>query len=204
MTIGIVIAFILGGIGWTFAEYSIHNWVMHGGKGKNEFSRQHLAHHADPNYFAPLYEKYAAEALVTSALAGLGIYFAGWAQGISFTIGFSAVYHFYEFLHQRLHTHPPRGPVGRFLRQHHMIHHFAAPTKNHGVTFPFWDILFGTYVPPKKIVLPARHAMVWMTDPKTGKILPEFAVDYSLRKTAVSVRQKELDRESAFANIALV
>jgi sterol desaturase/sphingolipid hydroxylase (fatty acid hydroxylase superfamily) len=196
-------AFALGGLGWTFAEYAIHNWVMHGGKGRNEFSRQHLNHHADPNYFAPLWEKYISEVVVTGALLGLSSWVCGWKLGLAFTGGFSTVYHSYEILHRRLHTHPPRGPIGRFLRRHHMTHHFVAPTKNHGVSFHLWDLLFGTYQAPKKITLPSRHAMTWLIDPATGDVRAEFAGDYALRRTTVSGRQKELDREAAFSNQAL-
>lgn len=178
----IAAAFLLGGLGWTFAEYAIHNWVMHGGKGKNEFSRRHFQHHADPGDFAPLWEKTAVEIFVVSILAGLGSLAAGWAAGCSFAAGFSAAYHFYEALHQRLHTRAPRGPIGRFLRRHHMTHHFVAPTMNHGVTVPFWDLLLGTYLPAKKISVPARHAMTWLVDPATNAVRPEFAADYELHR----------------------
>lgn len=204
MTWGIFIAFSLGAIGWTFAEYAIHNWVMHCGKGKNEFSRQHLNHHADPNFFAPLWEKYATEAIVVSALAGIGVFLAGWPLGLAFAAGFSICYHAYESLHQGLHTRPPRGPIGRFLRRHHMTHHFVAPMKNQSVSLPIWDVLFGSRLAPKKIVIPARHAMSWLVDPESGEIREEYSSDYGIRKTTLSGRQKELDHDAAFSNQALV
>jgi hypothetical protein len=197
-------AFALGGLGWTFAEYAIHNWVMHGGKGRNEFSRQHLDHHADPNFFSPFWDKRAAEALVVSAMTALGWLLAGPASALSFSAGFLAFYHGYEVLHRRIHTHPPTGPVGRFLRRHHMTHHFVAPTKNHGVSFPLWDLVFGTYrEAPRLLVLPARHAPCWVGDPRTGDILPEFAADYALRGGDGGPAQKAADREAAYSNLAV-
>ena len=41
----IVTAVIVGMFSWSFAEYGIHNWVGHLGRGKNPFSREHLRHH---------------------------------------------------------------------------------------------------------------------------------------------------------------
>lgn len=202
---GMAAAFVLGGLGWTFAEYAIHNWVMHGGKGRNEFSRQHLDHHADPNFFSPLWDKTVTEVVVVAALALVGSWLAGTALGLSFAAGFVAVYHGYEVLHRRIHSHPPTGPVGRFLRRHHMAHHFLAPTKNHGVTFPLWDKVFGTYRPaPEILVLPARHAPRWLKDPRTGAVLPEFAADYALRGGDGGPAQKAADRAAAYSNLAVV
>lgn len=203
MSWGMLAAFGLGGLGWTFAEYAIHHWVMHLGKGKTEFSRQHLSHHADPNLFAPLWEKVATEVVVVAGLAALGSWLAGWRLGLSFAAGFLAVYHGYEVLHKRLHTHPPRGPIGRFLRRHHMTHHFVSPTRNHGVTIPLWDLVFGTFTPARRITVPARHAMPWLLDPATGEVKAEYAADYGVRRSPVSARQAELDRERAFSNLAL-
>ncbi|TBR18937.1 hypothetical protein EPO15_14815 [bacterium] len=204
MSWGLLLSFGLGGVGWTFAEYSIHNWVMHGGGGRNEFSRQHLDHHADPNFFSPIWGKYLTEALVVSAMLGLGTWLAGFAPALSFAAGFVVVYHSYEALHQRLHTHPPKGPVGRFLRRHHMTHHFVAPTKNHGVTFPLWDLAFGSYrKAPERIVIPARHAPRWLFGP-AGGVRPEFAGDYGLRGGAVTAAQQAADRQAAYSNLAVV
>lgn len=204
MTWGMAAGFALGGLGWTFAEYAIHNWVMHGGKGRNEFSRQHLDHHADPNFFSPLWDKTVTEAAVVAALALLGSWLAGTAVGLSFAAGFAAVYHGYEILHRRIHSHPPTGPVGRFLRRHHMTHHFLAPTKNHGVSFPVWDLVFRTYRPaPAVVVLPARHAPLWVRDGRGG-VRPEFAADYALRGGDGGPAQKAADRAAAYSNLAVV
>jgi hypothetical protein len=197
-------AFGLGGLGWTFTEYALHNWVMHGGKGKNEFSRQHLDHHADPNFFSPIWDKRATEAVVVTAMTALGWFLAGPRLALSFTAGFLAAYHGYEILHRRIHTHAPAGPVGRFLRRHHLTHHIVAPTKNHGVSFPLWDLVFGTYrEAPRLLVLPGRHAPRWLKDPRTGDILPEFAADYALRGGDGGPAQKAADREAAYANLVV-
>jgi sterol desaturase/sphingolipid hydroxylase (fatty acid hydroxylase superfamily) len=32
----------------------------------------------------------------------------------------------------------------RWLRRHHLQHHYAAPDQNFGVSSPLWDIIFRT------------------------------------------------------------
>jgi sterol desaturase/sphingolipid hydroxylase (fatty acid hydroxylase superfamily) len=36
------------------------------------------------------------------------------------------------------------GRIGRFLRQHHMAHHYTKPDRNFGVSSPLWDLVFRT------------------------------------------------------------
>ena len=64
---------------------------------------------------------------------------------------------------------------------HHYYHHFHAPSLNHGVTTPFWDVLFGTYAEVETVNVPQRHAVPWMLDQESGAIRREFAADYILR-----------------------
>ena len=44
----LIAVFVAGLLAWTFAEYAIHNWYGHLGKGRNEFSREHLALKGEP------------------------------------------------------------------------------------------------------------------------------------------------------------
>jgi sterol desaturase/sphingolipid hydroxylase (fatty acid hydroxylase superfamily) len=38
----------------------------------------------------------------------------------------------------------------RYLKKHHMTHHFANPKGYFGVTSPLWDIVFGTLKQPER------------------------------------------------------
>ena len=176
----IPLALAAGASTWSLAEYWIHYLAGHKyARRKNFFSAEHVRHHATTSYFAPTSKK-AAAATVAAALVGpLATALVGRRTGLAYTVGFVTAYVGYEIVHRRAHTHPPRGRYGRWLRRHHFHHHFHRPLKNHGVTSPIWDHLFGTYDPPSKIRVPARHAMVWLVDDE-GRVRPELADDYEV------------------------
>lgn len=178
LIIAMFVAFALGVMSWSFSEYALHNWVGHKGKGKNEFSREHLMHHAKQMYFAPWYKKFLA-AFVVFVPTGvvLGFVVGPWLSA-AYTSGFAFTYLGYEWLHRRLHTHAPINAYGRWARKHHFYHHFGNPKMNHGVTSPIWDMVFGTYEPPGQIRVPAPLAMDWLCDEGASDVKEPFAVDY--------------------------
>ena len=169
----------LGMVTWSFAEYAIHNWVGHLGKGRNEFSREHLAHHKDPHYFAAASKKAWTAMLAMSALGPLSCYAIGWLGGIVYSLAFLATYVSYEVLHRRAHTVAPGTAYTRYMYKHHLLHHFGSPKTNHGVTSPFWDFVFGTFVKPGQIRVPEKDVMSWLCD-ETGEVKPAFRDDYIL------------------------
>jgi sterol desaturase/sphingolipid hydroxylase (fatty acid hydroxylase superfamily) len=173
-------AAIVGGLGWTFAEYVLHRFLMHGLRGRGLASREHLTHHARRDYFASTGQKAFFSLVVTAIMVPVVTLVVGLPLALALQTGFIATYLFYEWLHRRAHTHPPRGPYGRWLRRHHFHHHFGRPLENHGVTTPFWDAVFGTRVEPATpIRVPRRLAMRWLLTP-AGEIAPAFAADYVL------------------------
>jgi hypothetical protein len=174
-------AFVSGAALWSFAEYALHNWVGHLGKGKNAFSREHLAHHAKVHYFSPTYRKVIAALITLTLLSPLAIWALSPLLGFTFSLGFVFGYSAYEVLHRRLHTHAPLNGYGRWARKHHFYHHFASPQSNHGVTSPLWDILFKTHTPiTAPIRVPRKQAMRWLLDPTSGDLLPTYERDYVL------------------------
>lgn len=54
------------------------------------------------------------------------------------------------------------------------------PALNHGVTTSIGDWIFGTNRVPEKIRVPEKLKMVWLTDPATNEVWPEFSGDYEL------------------------
>lgn len=178
--LGGVLLFLAGAMGWSLAEYGLHNWVGHLTRGRTGFSKEHLRHHADPWYFTPTPRK-VRTAVPVLALIGAGFCLGlGLWGGLVFTVGFAAAYVAYEIVHRRIHTHAPRGPYSRWARRHHLYHHFSNPRMNHGVTSPLWDLLFGTYRRPQVIRVPERHAMVWLRDPQTGEVAARYRGDYEI------------------------
>ena len=174
-----LIASLLGIASWSFAEYAIHNWVGHLGRGKNPFSREHLRHHRDGE-FTPWGRKWLQAIGVALSLFLLVGLLVGWVLGIAWTSGFIGAYLIYERTHRRLHTHPPSNAYGRMLRRHHFSHHFSSAKFNHGVTSVLWDHIFGTYAAPERIRVPKRLAMPWLLD-QDGQLLKAYAADYELR-----------------------
>jgi sterol desaturase/sphingolipid hydroxylase (fatty acid hydroxylase superfamily) len=177
-----VLAVALGVLTWTFLEYVIHRWMGHDRRfKKTPFGVEHIRHHIEGNYFAPTYKKVIVAAVVAPLIAAPAIAVAGWVDGVLFVVGFIVFYAMYEMLHRREHTHAGLGWYGRFVRRHHFHHHFVDGRKNHGVTTPLWDFVFGTYQHPTQIKVPRKLCMQWLIDPATGDVHATHAQTYSLR-----------------------
>ena len=195
----IALSFVLGVSLWPFLEYALHNWLGHVAQGRNAFSREHLKHHAVKDFFAPAYKKALAAAPVFTATCLAGGLVAGWANGAALTLGFVITYLSYEIVHRRAHVHPPTGRYSRWVRRNHFFHHFESPKTNHGVTTPFFDMLFGTHRKPGVIRVPERFAMRWLIDPATGDVREEFRGDYELRRSRGSSASERALREADLA-----
>ena len=118
--------FAAGIVAWTFAEYVVHRFVLHG-----LLPTQHGLHHASPDaaVLTIFWQIWACFALVY-LIAG-GAFLAG---------GLSA-YSWYLFVHHCAHHGPDMLPLP--LLKHHRSHHQFATT-NYGVSTTLWDHVFGT------------------------------------------------------------
>jgi sterol desaturase/sphingolipid hydroxylase (fatty acid hydroxylase superfamily) len=171
----------IGAFAWSFTEYAMHNWRGHLGRGRNEFSRQHLKHHVESGYFTPLPTKIWTTLVVSALVISASVLLVGQSLGLGFSGGFIGAYAWYEWLHWQLHVAPPRGPYGRWARRHHFHHHFHSAKMNHGVTSPLWDIVFGTYENPGVIRIPKGFMMPWLKEESTDAIRSNFSGDYQPR-----------------------
>jgi len=190
------IALAAGAFGWSAAEYALHRLIGHGPRRRRparwyqrvtpsgllaEFNEEHLAHHADPTYFAPTERKAVAAVVSTTLVGGALSLLVGPRRAWSFAVGFGVMYSAYEVMHRRIHTHPPTGPYSRWMRQHHLLHHFRAPRMNHGVTSPLWDHALGTYsASPGPLRVPAKLCPQWMVDLATGQVRDAYRHDYDV------------------------
>ena len=173
---------LAGMAGWTLAEYVIHRWLGHVFVGtRNPFTLEHRKHHATTSYFSPWWKKAIAALGALAVATSVASAVAGPMHGFAFAAGLVAMYVAYEVVHRRAHTHGPRGWYSRWVRHHHFTHHFQTPKKNHGVTSPLWDWVFGTLEPSATVRVPARHAMPWLIDPATGAVWAELAGEYLLQ-----------------------
>lgn len=189
-----------GAFTWTLIEYVLHRVVFHELSSAALGAQEHRQHHARPDYFAPAWQKALAALAASAVILPAAWLAAGIGVAASFTGGFIAMYVAYELLHRRCHTHPPRGPYGRWRRRNHFAHHFADPRRGHGVTTPLWDHVFGTRLPVERVRVPRRLAMRWLLDER-GEVRPPFEADYELVGKATSdARSQRADREAALAN----
>jgi sterol desaturase/sphingolipid hydroxylase (fatty acid hydroxylase superfamily) len=177
-----IAAVACGVVSWTLLEYLIHRWMGHDRRfRRSPFGVEHLRHHVEGNYFAPMSKKLIAAVLFIAVLIGPALALAGLAHGAAYIAGLVGFYGVYEWLHRREHTHAGIGPYGRWARRHHFHHHFADGRVNHGVTSPIWDLVFGTYETPGVIRVPGKLCMAWLVDPVTGNVRREHAARYQLR-----------------------
>ena len=101
-------------------------------------------------------------------------------QAEVFKLSLALSYACYEWVHRHHHTHAPKSWYGAWLRKHHFIHHFHDARMNHGVTSPFWDVVFGTYRSQDRVKVPRKFAMDWLLD-EQGNVKAAFADDYYTR-----------------------
>jgi sterol desaturase/sphingolipid hydroxylase (fatty acid hydroxylase superfamily) len=154
--------FLAGVLITTLIEYCLHRFLFHM-KPHDEKSRvQHFLlhgyHHDFPNDPMRL------------VLPPIGIWPVAAVVGVLYWVifgqyfwplfaGTAAGYIAYDWMHYYTHHGNPKGGPGRFIKRYHMLHHHDSPEHRYGITSPLWDVIFGTYLPLKKLVRQGgRHA----------------------------------------------
>jgi sterol desaturase/sphingolipid hydroxylase (fatty acid hydroxylase superfamily) len=143
--------FLAGMIFWTLVEYLLHRYVFHFISESELVQRFHYTvhgvHHEYPMDTERLIMPPVPSVIVVSLFyllyyAVMGNYVYGFLPG--FVMG----YLIYASIHYAIHAYkPPKG--FQYLWRHHNLHHFKYPDRAFGVSFPFWDMVFGT-MPPKE------------------------------------------------------
>ena len=82
---------------------------------------------------------YGLLSLILGALAGIPQWIAPIVSGL--VIGYLA----YDLTHYATHHFPMRWGFLKFLKRHHMKHHYKTPDQRFGVSSPLWDYVFGTF-----------------------------------------------------------
>jgi sterol desaturase/sphingolipid hydroxylase (fatty acid hydroxylase superfamily) len=173
--------FVFGCFAWTLVEYVMH-MSFHLARGKNHASREHLHHHAHPDYFSPALQKAAVALTIVATAVALGSLVISFKVGVAFSAGLGSGYLVYEWLHRRAHVAAPLNRYGASIRARHFHHHFVAPNNNHGVTTSLWDRVFGTYIEPEQVPVPRKHAhaLAWVLSSDGASIDDRFRTSYRL------------------------
>ena len=134
-----LIAFAGGVFCWTFIEYFIHRFMMHGKEKKEYHKSLHFHHHVTGTIFTSQVKRilYSLGAII---LIGLSIFFSSYLFLIA---GIATGLSLYSYMHVLLHKSWASKWIGG-LQKFHMQHHFGQTEKCFGVTNTLWDKVFNT------------------------------------------------------------
>ncbi|HYM01706.1 MAG TPA: sterol desaturase family protein [Stellaceae bacterium] len=139
---------VAGVAAWTLFEYLLHRFVFHIERWIPQAVRMsfvmHGCHHADPADASRDIMPLVGSVPISAALLGASAIVMGPASALVFMGGFGIAYLAYDVTHYACHQRQPRGAIGRYLKRHHLVHHFVDGSRNFGVTSPLWDWLFRT------------------------------------------------------------
>lgn len=139
--------FLVGFVAWTLSEYWLHrtffHWQPSGKVGETMHFFVHGVHHKWPNdpyrLVMPPWVNLSLLFFIVAPLA----YFVAPSWGFAWVAGYVAGYMNYDVTHYFIHHHKPKMAFYKRLKAHHTYHHYNGE-KQFGVSFIFWDRVFGT------------------------------------------------------------
>ena len=149
----ILVAFLFGLFLWTLAEYLLHRFVFHyhpkTETQKKIFFLFHGVHHAQPQCKTRLVMPPVVSIPLALLFYGLFHLIFGVILGGSYWVGplfsgFILGYLAYDLTHYATHHFPMRKGIWKWLKRHHMRHHYKSPDLRFGVSSPLWDYVFKT------------------------------------------------------------
>lgn len=139
---------VLGIVAWTLMEYLLHRFLFHfpaRSKATKWFVFfAHGVHHDAPNDYMRLVIPPVPALLVAMLFYSVGYWAVGPVAVNPLFAGIAVGYLWYDYTHFATHHITPRTAWGRYVKQYHMMHHFAAAESKWGVSSPLWDYVFGT------------------------------------------------------------
>ncbi len=151
----IPLQFALGFFVWTLTEYWLHRTLFHWEPKTSWGPRFHfLLHGVHHKWF----QDKLRLVMPPAASLSLGVVFFGlyWGFGhllafalaptwvFAFFAGKIAGYVNYDMTHYYIHHFKPKTKFHKRLRRHHNNHHHVNHDRKFGVSFTFWDHVFGT------------------------------------------------------------
>jgi sterol desaturase/sphingolipid hydroxylase (fatty acid hydroxylase superfamily) len=147
------LAFVLGLFIWTLAEYTLHRFLFHhqpaSPRQERIFFLFHGIHHAQPQVKTRLVMPLPVSIPAALIFWGLfelvaGVLFGAPQLVAPLLSGFLIGYLAYDLAHYATHHWPMRSGYARFIKRHHMQHHYKDPGTRFGVSSPLWDYVFRT------------------------------------------------------------
>jgi sterol desaturase/sphingolipid hydroxylase (fatty acid hydroxylase superfamily) len=149
----IPLGFLGGLFTWTLAEYTLHRFLFHykptSPRQERLFFLFHGIHHAQPQVKTRLVMPLPVSVpgffiffglfyLVLAVLLRAPQWIAPVMSG--FMIGYLA----YDLIHYATHHFPMRSKFAKYIKRHHMQHHYKDASTRFGVSSPLWDWVFRT------------------------------------------------------------
>lgn len=149
----IPIAFLVGLVLWTLAEYNVHRFVFHLRPRAPWQARMvylaHGIHHHQPHCKTRLVLPPAVSVPMAAIFFGffylvITILLGAEQWLLPVFAGFLTGYIVYDLIHYATHHAPVKARAWKYLKKHHMYHHFKTPNARFGVSSPLWDYVYGT------------------------------------------------------------
>lgn len=143
---------LLGLVIWTLTEYILHKYVFHF-NGQSKLSKGfvylfHGLHHDDPQDPTRLVMPPFPALLIMSVIWSFFALFVPVLYMSAFMAFFIVGYLCYDYIHYATHHFKMSSKVGRYLKKHHLQHHFKHEKAKYGVSSPLWDYFFQTMEGP--------------------------------------------------------
>ena len=158
-------AWLLGVAFWTWVEYMVHRYILHGvfpdGPGMQRwthrlFDHLHVEHHERPwdgSHINGTIRDTGAFLLLPFLLALL----LPPQTLLAFLAGFVQAYVVEEWVHHSVHFYHFGNRYFRYIKRHHLYHHSRRGQDiGFGLTNAMWDVVYGTRIPAD--VRAALHA----------------------------------------------
>jgi cyclopropane-fatty-acyl-phospholipid synthase len=159
----------LGFVVWTWVEYEVHRYILHGrfpdGPGPvqhflhQNFDHLHWEHHARPWDGNHVNGTLKDTGFFVALLFAVSAAFPSWTASLLIA-GVIQAYIIEEWVHHSVHFCQFRNRYFRYIRRHHLYHHSPKGSEaGYGLTNGFWDIVYRTRFPaPIRRALFARKA----------------------------------------------
>jgi len=143
-----LVIIVAGALWWTLFEYLAHRFFFHLDRWWPQSERLtflfHGCHHVDPQDASRNVMPLVTTVPLFAANLAILLLLFGQTLALALNGAIGLTYVAYDTIHYVCHQCRPRGRVGRYIRAHHLIHHFRNDAANFGVSSPLWDWVFGT------------------------------------------------------------
>lgn len=135
----------LGFVAWFPLEYLAHRFPFHWASDAPAVKKFvyiiHGNHHLQPNHPLRTLMPFSVTAPIALLLGYLAIHWLGMARGSGVWAGFLLGYVYYDVVHYACHNWPMKRGFGRWVRRHHLLHHYGDEDTNYQISFPPIDYL---------------------------------------------------------------